>query len=782
MIRTATIPDFDPYGEDTSGFFSSLAKGVAKIGKVVTTPITAPAKLVGKTLGKVPVIGGVVNAVNRVALMPVTVTQQMLEGGRIDRVVLSNFKQTLKDIKTVGPWAQTVLSFVPGIGTGAAAAIAAGMALAEGKHISEAMVAAVKGSIPGGPLAQSAFNVAESAIQGKPIDQVAISALPISAQQKQLLAQGLKAAKDIAAGKNVAASIADNAIKSLPPQYAKAVQVGMAVGRAKSLQEGLKAGAMGAASMGASALSKGKTMNPVIKAIGNLGATKGAIQKAVGAAQAIKNGSPALGKALNAAVSNFRNGSPEHLGFKTAVQVLKETSGNKVAMGVARRALPTESARKAFDVAVGTVSRTVSANPGALARRAGSAFVPQMAKAKGVISPYQPNLKHAIETLKRNPAMASQHPMVLAKQFGTSQQVALEALKKVGGQRLLPWRSMSPRAAGFVQKWARVPMSFLSHGTSDTAGLDETGTKYIVEKGDSPFKIALKLTGNGNRWTELKALNADKKPPITQNIWTGEVLNIPASWQKPVVQAAPSPVAVSSQPAPTRPTTVSTPTPTISVAPGILQAKATLVAWGKTDGANQAGVTDYGSTAADLSTSFGPRDKLQLMSFQTWSNKTGHAPLVVDGILGPKSLAALQSWAEKRAAQAVPAAVAAAPTVTTLPEVVIEAKPPSAEAPIPVAVVMPAPVVSTPTPVVTVPALPAVASTPAPVVATPAPVAASAPAPATPPVTATPQAPAAPAPASGSKMGPALAGAALGGTLFGLPGAIIGGIAGAAIA
>jgi hypothetical protein len=766
----------DPYDDDTSGFFSSLAKGIAKVAKVAALPITAPVKLTSKVLGKVPVLGGVVKAVNRVALMPINVTQQVLEGGNVNKVVLGNLKQALKDIKTVGPWAQTVLSFVPGVGTGMAAAIGAGLALAEGKSISQAMVAAVKGSLPGGAASQAAFNVAEAAIQGKPIDQIAISALPISAQQKQLLAQGLAAAKDIAAGKNVAASIADRAIKTLPAQYAKAVQIGLAVGRAKSLQQGLKTGVMGAASMGVSTLSKGKTMNPFIKAVSNLGTSKGAIQKAVGAAQAIKNGSPVLGKALNSAVKNFRQGSPEHLGFATAVNVLKQTAGNKVAMGVARRALPTQSAQRAFDAAVGTVARTVAANPAALAKRAGSTFVPQMSRKKGTISPYQPNLKHAIDSLKRNPTLAAQHPMVLAKKFGTSQQVAMQALKKVGTQRLLPWRSMSPRAAAFVQKWSKAPLSFLSHGTGDTAGLDESGTKYIVEKGDSPFKIALKLTGNGNRWTELKALNTDKKPAITVNIWTGEVLNIPASWQKPVVKEAAPPVAVLSQPTPTSPVLLSTPAPQISVAPGILQAKATLVAWGKTDGVNQAGVADYGSSAADLSTDFGPRDSLQLMAFQNWANKTLSAGLSADGKLDPKSLSALQSWAETRAA----AAVSSPGKVTTLPEIIIEGTVPEpgfVKGPFSVPGVQTLPPAAAPIPV----------SAPAPVVAialpTPAPVAAAIPAVATPAQPATPATVAAATPAKpGSKMGPALAGAAVGGTLFGLPGAIIGGIAGAAIA
>jgi len=229
---------------------------------------------------------------------------------------------------------------------------------------------------------------------------------------------------------------------------------------------------------------------------------------------------------------------------------------------------------------------------------------------------------------------------------------------------------------------------------------------------------------------------------------------------------------VSSQPAPTAPSgPLTTPKPQISVAPGILQAKAIMVAWGKSDGVNQAGAPDYGSRAEDMSTDFGPRDKLQLMAFQNWSNKTAGTKLVVDGILGPKSLAELQSWAERRASQA---ATAAAPVITTLPETVITASPPVTQAP---AVVVQSP--GLPPVVVSAPAaIPVAIPT---VVATPVLPPAATPPVATPAQPATPATVAASTPQSGSKMGPAIAGAAVGGALFGLPGAILGGIAGAAI-
>ncbi len=477
------------------------------------------------------------------------------------------------------------------------------------------------------------------------------------------------------------------------------------------------------------------------------GAAPSGIDKAIGAAEAIRHGSNVLHTAINAGVSHFVPGSPEHLGYETAISVLK-TQANKAALGVARRALPTEGARRAFDAAVGTVSQVVAANPAALMKRAGSMPNFSMSKAKGVISAYQPNLKHAMNTIIRNPALMTQHPMVLAQRFGTSQQTVLDAMRRVGIQRLLPWRSLTPQAARFIQKWhPHAPLSALTHGTADTAGLDEAGTHYIVTKGDSPWSIAQKLSGNGANWTQLKALNADKKPTIDKNVWVGEVLNIPASWQKPTAAPAPSPgPAVPSQPAPTAPVIVSAPPPQISVAPGILQAKAILVAWSKTDGVNQAGLPDYGTQAADLSTSMGPRDSLELQSFQNWDNKTLSVGLPVNGQLDAATLTALQSWAEARAEQAIPGVSSPIGQTISLPPMVVSGSVPTASFP-DVPPVPPG-----------IPALPSGAS-PLPAVA----------------------AKDSPAVAKKSSMAPALAGAAIGGVTFGLPGAIIGAVAGAAI-
>lgn len=60
-------------------------------------------------------------------------------------------------------------------------------------------------------------------------------------------------------------------------------------------------------------------------------------------------------------------------------------------------------------------------------------------------------------------------------------------------------------------------------GSAETAEPETTQTTYTVKTGDSLWKIAAKLLGNGSRYTEIKALNGLK----TNTIRVGQVLKIP---------------------------------------------------------------------------------------------------------------------------------------------------------------------------------------------------------------------------------------------------------------
>lgn len=60
---------------------------------------------------------------------------------------------------------------------------------------------------------------------------------------------------------------------------------------------------------------------------------------------------------------------------------------------------------------------------------------------------------------------------------------------------------------------------------------------YIVKDGDSPWKVAANMTGDGARWKELQAANPQYD--FNKQFWSGMQLKLPASWGT----SKPAPVA-----------------------------------------------------------------------------------------------------------------------------------------------------------------------------------------------------------------------------------------------
>jgi hypothetical protein len=80
------------------------------------------------------------------------------------------------DVRESLRFAAMVAPFVPGIGTGAAAALAAANALASGERISDALIAAARNAVPGGALAQTAFDTAANLAKGKKLSEAVLDA------------------------------------------------------------------------------------------------------------------------------------------------------------------------------------------------------------------------------------------------------------------------------------------------------------------------------------------------------------------------------------------------------------------------------------------------------------------------------------------------------------------------------------------------------------------------------------------------------------------------------
>jgi hypothetical protein len=268
-----------------------------------------------------------------------------------------------------------VISFVPGVGQGLSGAIGGAVALASGQSITQAMLAAAKGAIPGGPAAQAAFEVASGIAQGKPIDQIALNALPIPAQSKKLLQQGIGMAKDLAAGKRVDHALMDAALKALPPAAQKAVQIGVALGHAKSIQDA--AGHLAAIAAPAA--------GPAIAHAANL---SGLVKAGTAAAKAIQ-----AGKTTAAAVTAVQKGLVAKQAYTSIVQ--QATQGHPMARQI-----------------VGAMMMRAPSLPPAVVLggnrpRVGAPFVPRYAQAPAVVGAppawllHNAHSHHASHTHKR---------------------------------------------------------------------------------------------------------------------------------------------------------------------------------------------------------------------------------------------------------------------------------------------------------------------------------------------------------------------------------------------
>jgi hypothetical protein len=234
--------DYDTYDDDLADsefggpvgdFFKGVGKGVAKIGKGAVDLVGKGVKATGKLasdvageLGKIPVVGPALGATFTLGIGgPFQVAGDIASGKRIDKVALNHLKRQVKAVKAVGPYVQTVISFVPGVGQGISAGIGAGLALADGRPIDQAIIEGVKGAIPGGPLAAAAIDVGVAAMEGKPIEEVAIQAMPLPKSFKDGATSTMRIAKDLANGKRFDKALVNEAVSYLPPEGKKAYRI-----------------------------------------------------------------------------------------------------------------------------------------------------------------------------------------------------------------------------------------------------------------------------------------------------------------------------------------------------------------------------------------------------------------------------------------------------------------------------------------------------------------------------------------------------------------------------
>lgn len=149
---------FVGWGIDFGGFFRDVGRGIAKAANTVASTVEKGAKWV-------------------VQHDPLAQTiKAVAEGKRLDRALLEGGKVTVEALKEAGPYAQAVLSVIPGVGTGVSVALGTAIALANGKPISEVAIQAARSAVPGGPIAQAAFDTAVGLAKGQRIDDALLGA------------------------------------------------------------------------------------------------------------------------------------------------------------------------------------------------------------------------------------------------------------------------------------------------------------------------------------------------------------------------------------------------------------------------------------------------------------------------------------------------------------------------------------------------------------------------------------------------------------------------------
>lgn len=218
--------------------FKSVLKAAGKT-------VSVPANIIGKgakAIKKVPVVGAGLHSVYDTTVAgPFKVADAVVKGEKINKVAYNHFKDQVKNAQDIAPYAQTVVSVIPGVGPGVSGAIGVAAALSKGKPITDAVIEGARGALPGGPMAAAAFDVAVAAARGEPIDAIAINAIPgVSPDQKKLILAGLRTTKDVMNGKNPKDALLNNALDALPKEARAAAKAGMALAQGQALQKVMK--------------------------------------------------------------------------------------------------------------------------------------------------------------------------------------------------------------------------------------------------------------------------------------------------------------------------------------------------------------------------------------------------------------------------------------------------------------------------------------------------------------------------------------------------------------
>jgi len=169
----------------------------------------------------------------------------LLRGENLAKAMKKAAGAGINDVREQMRFAQMVAPFVPGVGQGVGAALGAAGALAEGKPITEAMVGAARGALPGGALARGAFDTAVSLAHGKSLSTAALEAARKAVPGGALARAAFDTAVAITEGKKLQDAALNAATKAVPggPAAQMGFKAAVDVARGKNPGDALLAAA-----------------------------------------------------------------------------------------------------------------------------------------------------------------------------------------------------------------------------------------------------------------------------------------------------------------------------------------------------------------------------------------------------------------------------------------------------------------------------------------------------------------------------------------------------------
>jgi hypothetical protein len=193
-------------------------------------------------LGRIPLVGPGLHGILIIETAPFLFADSVASGERIDRAAIANLAQQVTAVREVAPYAQTVLSLMPGVGQGVSAAIGASLALAQGRPIDEAVLAGMQAALPGGPAARAAFSLTVHAASGDNVldsaGNIGVDALGLPPAAAAGLHTALNTVYRAAKGDNIPKAALEEARTFMPDKDTRdAFDVAIALANGKRLQD-----------------------------------------------------------------------------------------------------------------------------------------------------------------------------------------------------------------------------------------------------------------------------------------------------------------------------------------------------------------------------------------------------------------------------------------------------------------------------------------------------------------------------------------------------------------